>query len=136
MIFLKFPDEETFLTKAEEAGLTYTNESGETHVSTGSHEYSLDVVGVIYTPGEYTIDEETGDHVEVVAPVAIDGYHVNMIGRVPENFQEYVIDAPSTPNRIFAGYEVSPKVETPVLPQEELIDEIILEPTPELPTEE
>jgi hypothetical protein len=138
MIFLKFPDEETFLTKAEEAGLTYTDESGETHVSTGSHEYSLDVVGIIYTPGEYTFNEETGEHVEVVAPVAIDGYHVNMIGKVPENFQEYVIAAPNTPNRIFAGYEISPIVETLSLPEleQQVIVETILDPTPELPTEE
>lgn len=116
MIFLKFPDEETFLAKAEEAGLTYTDESGETHVSTGSHEYSLDIVGIIYTPGEYTFNEETGEHVEVVAPVAIDGYHVNMIGKVPENFQEYVIDAPNTPNRIFAGYELNPHIQQTINP--------------------
>jgi hypothetical protein len=104
MIFLKFPDEETFLAKAEESGLTYTDESGESHVSTGSHEYSLDIVGIIYTPGEYTFDEETGEPTEVVAPVAHEGYHINMVGRVPENFQEYVIPRPNTPNRVFAGY--------------------------------
>lgn len=126
MIFLKFPDEETFLAKAEEAGLTYTSPldeefqefspsnvepselTGETsrkvHISTGSHDYSLDVVGIIYTPGEYTFDEETGETTEVVAPVAHEGYHINMVGRVPENFQEYVIPRPNTPNRVFAGY--------------------------------
>jgi len=105
MIFLKFPDEETFLTKAKEAGLTYThNETGEPQVTLFTHDYSIDVIGTIYTPGEYTRDEETGELVEVVAPVALDGYHINMLGVIPESFQEYVIDTPNTPNRVFAGY--------------------------------
>lgn len=126
MIFLKFPDEATFLAKAEEAGLTYNSPFEETsesfvpsdqdpsetspeitkklYVSTGSHEYSLDVVGIIYTPGEYTFDEETGETTEVTAPVPHEGYHINMVGRVPEIFQEYVIPRPNTPNRVFAGY--------------------------------
>jgi len=116
MIFLKFPDEETFLAKAEEAGLTYTDESGESHVSTGSHEYSLDVVGIIYTPGEYTFDEETGEYEFIVEPVALEGYHINMIGKVPEIFGEYAIQAPATPYRIFAGYEPNPQVQESVNP--------------------
>lgn len=104
MIFLKFPDEATFLAKAEEAGLTYTDEDGNSHVSTGSHQYSLDIVGIIYTPGEYTFDEETDEITEVVAPVPHEGYHINMVGSVPKIFQEYVIPRPNTPNRVFAGY--------------------------------
>jgi hypothetical protein len=112
MIFLKFPDKETFLEKAEEAGLTYTDEDGTSHVSKGSHEYSLDEVGVIYTPGEYTRDEETGEVTVTVEPVALDGYHINMLGTVPENFQEYIIERPNTPNRIFAGYELTTPPET------------------------
>lgn len=104
MIFLKFPDKETFLEKSEEAGLIYTDKSGESHVSKGSHEYSLDEVGVIYTPGEYIRDEETGETIEVVAPIPHEGYHINMVGSIPEIFQEYVIPRPNTPNRVFAGY--------------------------------
>ena len=107
MIFLKFPDEATFLAKAEEAGLTYTDDEGNSYVSTGSHEYSLDVVGIIYTPAVEEYNEETQEHVIITPAVPHEGYHINMLGIVPENFQEYVLgkeDIPRTPHRIFAGH--------------------------------
>lgn len=114
MIFLKFPDEATFLAKAEEAGLTYTDDEENSHVSTGSHEYSLDIVGVIYNDdGVYETDPETADLTVISEPTTVDGYHINMVGDVPESFDEYIIDPPNTPARIFAGYKPS-TASTPV----------------------
>lgn len=106
MIFLKFPDEATFLAKAEDAGLTYTDEDGNSHISTGSHQYSLDIVGVIYNDdGVYETDPETADLTVISEPTTVEGYHINMVGNVPESFKEYIINAPNTPTRIFAGYK-------------------------------
>ena len=88
MIFLRFPDEATFLA----AVAPYTDDEGSITIP------NLDIIGTIYEGGEY--DDEGN---VIVAPVAIEGYHVNMIGPVPEAFEAFVIERPNSPYRVFAG---------------------------------
>ena len=88
MIFLRFPDEQTFLA----AVAPYTDGEGGVSIP------NLDVVGIIYEGGEY--DDEGN---VITSPVTIDGYHVNAL-EIPDEWQEYVIDRPNNPHRIFAGH--------------------------------
>ena len=106
--FLKFPDQTTCLTKFSEAGMTFTDEeTSKEKIIQASHEYAVDEIGTIYTPGEYTTDPKTGEVIEVTPPTPIEGWHVNAIfynGGVPESLQAYTIEPhPSTPYRLFAG---------------------------------
>lgn len=57
---------------------------------------TYDVIGEIYTQAKY---DEQGQLLE--APVALEGYHVN-VDKVPEELQQYEV-FPETPARIFAG---------------------------------
>ena len=87
MIFLRFPDEATFLNlapKDEEGNITLPN---------------LDVVGIVYEGGEY--DEEGN---VITPPQAIPGYHVNMIDNTPNGWAQYIIERPNNPHRVFAGH--------------------------------
>jgi len=122
MIFLKFPDEQTFLDAIkqtnfgyftpvldEDSNPTYDEENkqvftDEFNIIKASSEYFLDIIGDIYSSfGEYEFNE-SGEAIEIFPPVKIDGYHVNMIGAVPEAFEPYVIERPTTPNRVIFGY--------------------------------
>lgn len=87
MIFLRFPNEQTFL----DIIAPYLDEEGNLILP------NIDVIGVIYEGGEY--DEEGS---VITPPVAIEGWHVNAI-EIPDDWQEYVIDKPNKPYRIFAG---------------------------------
>lgn len=84
-IYLRFPDEPTFLTLAptdEDGNITLPN---------------IDIIGTIYTAGEY---DDEGDI--ITPPEPTPGYHVNMLGEVPPEFQPYVIPEPENPYRVFA----------------------------------
>jgi len=63
---------------------------------TGGIGWGMDVVGVITEGGEY--DPETGE--ELVAPTTLPGFHINLIGEVPEELEQYEI-FPETPVRKF-----------------------------------
>lgn len=88
---------------------------GETGVADGEpvyaftldgHSGALDEVGIIVDePGTY--DMTTGE--EVTPPTYTDGWHLNAVLSVPlpEPLNEYLVTpAPSTPSRVFAGFEV------------------------------
>ena len=91
--FIRFPDAETGMTALEAAGLL--NDDGE--FITASHNHALDVIGTITTGGEY--DPETGD--VITEPVTLDGWHVNYLGDVPEEWLQYAV-APENPVRVWA----------------------------------
>lgn len=55
-----------------------------------------DVIGIIYTPGKY--DEEGR---ELLAPIALEGFHVN-VDEVPEDLLQYEV-FPTSPMRQYAG---------------------------------
>jgi hypothetical protein len=60
---------------------------------------TLDEIGTIFQGGEYA-----EDGTEVSPAVALNGWHVNVLGELPEDWKQYEIQTPNTPTRIFAGY--------------------------------
>ena len=62
---------------------------------------AVDVIGTIHRPA---------DEMPEIDPVP--GYHINLSERVPE-LEQYEVDAPSIPDRVFAG---SDAVQTPRVP--------------------
>ena len=90
MIFLRFPNKEAF----DAAVAPYTDAEGHCTIP------HIDVIGLIYEGGEYDSEGNV-----IVAPVAIDGWHVNLPGPdVPEGWEQYVIPTPNTPHRIYQGW--------------------------------
>lgn len=96
--YLRFPDEATGLAALDAAGFITTTEDGDTVVLTASHTHALDVIGAIYIGGEY--DPETGE--VIIPPTVLDGWHVNFIGELPEDWADYVV-TPEQPVRVFAS---------------------------------
>ena len=90
--FLRFPDEETWLTAAAEAGFIV-----ESVLVAYTHTHAIDVVGTITRGGEY--DPETG--AVIVAPTVLAGFHVNYSGELPSGWDEFVV-TPAAPYRVFA----------------------------------
>lgn len=72
----------------------YINAEGE--IITGSHTHALDVVGIITRGGEWGDEDEV-----VVPPTTLDGYHINYIGDLPTQWEQYVVN-PQHPARVFA----------------------------------
>lgn len=58
---------------------------------------AVDVIGVIYKP----TGEVDADGLPETAPIP--GFHVNLSGGCPPELAEFVIAAPASPVRIFAG---------------------------------
>ncbi len=87
MIFLRFPNEQTYL----DAVAPYTDEDGNITIR------DLSDIGVISVGGEY---DDEGNVIE--PPVQRDGWHVNALV-IPDDWQGYVIDRPGNPYRIYMG---------------------------------
>jgi hypothetical protein len=95
MYCFKFPDRETFRSLAEAEGLI--TEAGD--LITASHTHAIDEVGTIYKGGEY--EPETGE--VITPPVALDGWHVNLMAAdAPEAWDPYLCIV-NHPVRVFAG---------------------------------
>ena len=75
----------------------------------GNHEYTFDIVGLIYKATEETETDEEGNEYPVME--AIKGWHVNYLGDLPEALVSYELEEPSTPARVFAGHEPVQEVE-------------------------
>jgi hypothetical protein len=90
--FLRFPNADTWLTAASEAGFI----TGDT-LAAYTHDRAIDVVGTITRGGEY--DAETGD--VIVAPTVLAGFHVNYSGDLPTGWEEFLVE-PEQPYRVFA----------------------------------
>lgn len=86
----RFPDEMT----AVDALAQYRRD-GEGWI-TGSHAHALDPIGVMYEPAEWDADGEP------LPAVAMDGWHVNLIGDVPAAAEPYIV-TPGEPLRVWAG---------------------------------
>lgn len=59
---------------------------------------AVDVVGIIHRPTGNMLD----DDVPEMAP--LEGFHINLSDSVPD-LEQYEIDAPTTPARVFFGAE-------------------------------
>lgn len=70
---------------------------------------AVDVLGVVMRPTGETLQTPDGD-VPVLAPVP--GYHINLSERVAE-LQQYEIEPPENPDRVFAGSDVNPPLRVP-----------------------
>jgi hypothetical protein len=96
--FLRFPNEQAWTAAAAEAGLySEPDEDGTTTLAAYTHDRAIDVVGTITIGGEY--DPETG--AAIVAPTVLTGFHVNFIGTLPDNWDEFLVE-PDQPYRVFS----------------------------------
>ena len=89
----------------EETGEETQTPEGEKYLVTHSHDYAIDVVGVIYEPTGNTLTDAEGNEYPETAPV--DGWHVN-VRLVGDAMRETVeaLDAlygvvPNSPSRVF-----------------------------------
>lgn len=73
--FLRFSDADTWTATASEAGFTVDNS-----LVAYTHDRAIDVVGLI---------------------PEIDGWHVNFIGELPDEWNEFLVE-PANPYRVFA----------------------------------
>ena len=92
MNFLRFPNESAWTAAATEAGFM----AGDT-LAAYTHDHAIDVIGTITRGGEY--DPETG--AVIVAPTVLAGFHVNFIGTLPDEWDEFLVE-PDQPYRVFA----------------------------------
>jgi hypothetical protein len=90
--YLRFPSEATGLAALEATGLL--TEGG--FPITASHSHALDVIGIITRGGEYDEDGNV-----LVPPTVLDGWHVNYIGELPNDWDQYVVQ-PTQPVRVWA----------------------------------
>ncbi len=90
--YLRFPSEAIGLAALEAAGLL--TEGG--FPITASHSHALDVIGIITRGGEYDEDGNV-----LVPPTVLDGWHVNYIGELPNDWDQYVVQ-PTQPVRVWA----------------------------------
>jgi len=91
-VFLQFIDE-----AAAVAAFSHWSDDGTIPAYVGGA--AVDVVGGILRPTGEVIQSEGGE-IPVLAPVP--GWHINLSEPVPE-LAQYVIEAPATPTRVFAG---------------------------------
>ena len=96
--FLKFDTEQEWIDVAKAAGVC-TVIDGEEQWSYYTHDWAVDVIGIIYDPGTYDDDGN-----ELTPPVAQDGWHVNAKWEesLPTTFATRAV-SPATPHRGFAG---------------------------------
>lgn len=95
----KFQSSEQFRSLAAAEGLIATDEDGNETLITGSHDWSLDEVGVISKGGEW--DPETGE--VITPPTVLDGWHVNVAGDLaPEAWDPFLVIV-NHPVRTFLG---------------------------------
>jgi hypothetical protein len=119
--FLRFPDEQSWIKAATEAGFycspggfnlrernadgTFVADDPATPVDEAwqpntliayTHDRAIDVVGPITRGGEYDEDGKV-----LVKPKLLKGFHINFIGELPDGWDEYVVN-PESPSRVFA----------------------------------
>ena len=92
MYCYKFSSRAQFRTLAAAEGLLTADDE----LITASHTHAIDEIGVIYEGGTYD-----AEGVVITPPVALDGWHVNYQGELPEGWDEYVVE-PANPYRVFA----------------------------------
>lgn len=93
--YIRFDDESAALAAIADAGLMADGPDGPTPIL-ASHTHAMDLVGVIILPGK--VDHTTGK--QLTDPVNLDGWHVNYIGELPDEWDQYLVN-PRHPVRVF-----------------------------------
>jgi len=91
--YIRFPSQAIGIAALEASGLL--TEDG--FPITASHTHALDVIGAIARGGEW--DPETDE--VITPPTVLDGWHVNYIGELPDDWDQYVVQ-PTQPVRVWA----------------------------------
>lgn len=102
--YLKFSSQEEAYNAFKDAGYTVIDDTGKEIIISSTHEYCIDEVGLIYSPGQYEVDS-TGNVVVIQEPVHLEGWHFNVrmiSGEISEVLKPFAIETPKTPYRIFA----------------------------------
>ena len=104
-VFADFYRQDYVTVVDEETGEETQTPDGEPYLVTHTHDYAIDVVGVIHEPTGNTLTDDEGNEYPETAPV--DGWHVN-VRLVGDGMRESVeaIDAvyglvPNSPSRVF-----------------------------------
>ena len=92
-IFLRFPDEATFLATLP----ADFEQHGETGSPLPAGVEAISIVVTLSTGGAW---DEAGN--VITPPTVLPGWHVNMLGAVPPEWAAYVV-VPTTPVRVFGG---------------------------------
>jgi hypothetical protein len=100
--WIKTTDETTWLVQAQAAGVLIKSVDFEgKEILVSAPDYAIDVVGTIYTAGEYNVNPDMTINV-LVAPVALPGWHVNIRASKTLNTDILsVISKPSNPHRVW-----------------------------------
>lgn len=93
-IFLRFESKEQWESFQSIAYDTFCGYDGKDTLVAKSG-FTFDVIGDLYSEGIYDV----GGNV-ITPPVLLPGYHVNMLGEVPEEFNPFVLN-PTSPRRRF-----------------------------------
>jgi len=100
--WIKTTDQETWLQEAQAAGvLVHTIDIDGNEVLVPAQGISVDIVGTIYTPGQYEYNPD-GTVVVLVEPIALPGFHVNIRSETEINTNNLsVIAQPKNPARVW-----------------------------------
>jgi hypothetical protein len=98
-IHLKFPDQETATALLLESGVWLEFTDNETVTYCDAPSYLTDVIGLIYKPTGAKLQSEDGFEFDEMADVG--GWHVNMRGVLPAEFEQYKVTITGIPHRIW-----------------------------------
>jgi hypothetical protein len=100
--WVKTTDEASWIQQAKTAGVLVESTDMEgNHINVPAPGVNIDVIGTIYTPGEY-IYESDGTMNVVKEPVALPGFHINIRSQQELNTSELsIIDQPKNPVRVW-----------------------------------
>lgn len=68
--------QQDYVTNVDEEGVKTQTADGDPYLVAHSHDYAIDVVGVLHEPTGNTLTDDEGDEYPEMAPMA--GWHVNM----------------------------------------------------------
>ena len=100
--WIKTTDEVTWIQEAKSSGLLIesTDIDGNA-INVPAPGVNIDVIGTIYTPGEYTFNAD-GSTTTITDPVPLPGYHVNVRSSLDINISELsTINKPNNPHRVW-----------------------------------
>lgn len=100
--YLRFTTEQEAFQAFKEAGYTSQDENENEFVISATHDYCIDLIGIIIEGGKWEYQGE--EFICTEEPITLEGYHANvrmMRGDIADNLREFVIDVPQTPYRIF-----------------------------------